>query len=480
MSPDPTRPLLSAVLSLDLPARCRVLVAVSGGPDSVALLLSLHRAQVDNPGWELAVGHVDHHLRPTSPQDAHFVTQLANSLRLPCLVTKVDTPSLARSAHISLETAARQARYRALRQMLATWQGDVIALGHTRDDQAETVLMRLLRGTGPSGLTAMSPRTDDLIRPFLTVSRAQILAALQAWGIRYRTDESNDDETFTRNRIRHRIMPALRSENPAVASHLAELARASRIDNDFLDCQVDRAAPYALVRDRDGAVHGEVAFLLALHPAVTVRLLRRALSLVGLSHDVDATHLLALHSLLTRSSGAVPLPSGLRFTVRNGTFTLERPSILPNLQRPSVPLPIPGSIRLETGTLTATRLSPSPHDLPELLATCGPWHALLDEAALLAPLTVRVRNPGDRIACLPQAHTRRLQDIFVDARIPVALRASWPVISAADRILWLPGLTVDLDARARLDSSAVVHLYLQPETNMVRGRMPRLAFHLFP
>jgi len=201
----------------------KVLVAVSGGADSLVLLDCL-LAIKQNLGLELGVGHVDHDLRPESADDAANVKNHAENLGLPVLVTKVNIWEKA-PTKATLEQAARAARYEALQQMARQFRATKFATGHSQTDQAETVLMRMIRGTGPLGLGGISPfRKDNVVRPLLSVSRNEIMAWATAKDLPIREDSTNQDTQYLRNRIRAELLPLLKTYNPQIESSLAELA----------------------------------------------------------------------------------------------------------------------------------------------------------------------------------------------------------------------------------------------------------------
>lgn len=471
--------LVNAVLALGLPPQSRILVAVSGGPDSVALLRAFLAARMLHPGWDVAVGHVEHGLRRAGEEDMAFVRDLAGRFEVPFFVRLGDTPALARREKLSEETAARTLRHRSLEQMLRQWGGDVIALGHTLDDQAETVLMRILRGTGVAGLGGMAEHSGVLVRPLLTVTRVEILAALSAWQQEYREDESNRDERYTRNRVRHTILPVLRDLSPHVSRHLARLAHTARIETSFIEAQVAAAWPYVVTSAGPGQVQGSRPPLTALDPAIRLALLRRFIrEALDVETDVDAAHVEAVQGLLAAGLGSHTLPGGARFVATERDFGVERRTSAVERQEAEV-LPVPGVVTVAGGRLTARVERYREEEMARLEAVTGPWHALLDAGKIEDVLVVRGRQPGDRIACLPDGHSRRLQDLFVDLHIPAEWRDIWPVVEGGGEILWVPGIATRSAARAG-GAGTIVHLLFEPGSEVTHGRISGAVYHLCP
>lgn len=282
----PLSPLHQSVLQLVrreqlLPAGVRVVAALSGGADSVALTLLL-RELAERAGFVLAgVAHLNHQLREEAEADEQFCRELAAALALPIDVERVDVAQAARRGRISLEDAGHRERYAFFRRALARMRGDRVATGHHRDDQAETALMRLVRGAGPDGLAGIRPRAGCVVRPLLHVSRAELRAWLEQRGQPFREDETNRDPAFTRNRVRHELIPFLEARfSPSIAGVLARTAEIVRADAEWMEAAVDEIAPAVLaLGERTATVDAEA--LLRHPPALARRLARRALEHVA-------------------------------------------------------------------------------------------------------------------------------------------------------------------------------------------------------
>src|SRR6266849_5849926 len=259
-----------------LPPGGEVIVAVSGGADSLCLLHVLH--QLCGPGKRYAAvhlhaAHLDHQLRAgASEQDADAVERVVSAWGLPFTCGKIDVPALARSEHRSIEEAGRMARYRFLREVA---HGQPIAVAHHADDQVETLLLHLLRGSGLTGMVGMLPRQQDIVRPLLEVRHAQTIAYCQEHGIKPLEDLSNTDPRFLRNRIRHELLPVLESLNPGIQNTLLRNADVMRVDVEWLEAQVDACWPAVVISEQDGFIKLSIQALLALPLSLQRHLLRR-------------------------------------------------------------------------------------------------------------------------------------------------------------------------------------------------------------
>lgn len=428
---------------LSLPQHARVLVAVSGGPDSVALLDALrHVASEPERLWELRVGHVNHQLRGReADEDESFVRQLAATCELTCEVATVDTRVYAARGHLSLETAAREVRRSALTSLLRSWGGGVIALGHTQDDQAETVLLRLLRGAGVTGLGGMRCRDGVFVRPFLGVSRQTIMRALGERELAFRQDSTNTDLHFARNRIRHQVWPALLPLQPRLAERIAQTAALLQTEADFMLREAERVLPLLQAARAGGEISASRPIWLALHPALqrhTVRLLLT--ELLGHLRDIEERHVAAIIAAIRgeqpgRLVGRLPQDvalyvTGERFALRQSERPLPRP-----LETREVS--VPGSVQLEAGEFTVTVHEMSP-ELRDYATVSGPYQALCDADTLGPTLTVRARQAGDRIT--QAGGTRKLQDLLIDRHVPQDERSRVPVVADEKGVIWVVGL----------------------------------------
>ncbi|MBI2872478.1 MAG: tRNA lysidine(34) synthetase TilS [Chloroflexi bacterium] len=445
-----------------------LVAAVSGGQDSVALLLAL--AELRQPlGIAVHVAHLDHGLRPREAEkEAQFVGELASSLGMPFTVGHEDVPALAGSRRLSLEDAGRRLRYAFLTRTAHDLGGDTVALGHTLDDQVETVLLHLVRGAGMRGLRAMQPMAPwrdpqhglevRLFRPLLEVSRDRTRAACREAGVAPREDPSNLSLRFSRNRIRHEIVPKLRELNPAVLQAMARLARSVAQDEDYLE-QAAAQHPEAMVQRSPGAMHLDRDVLLRLHPSVRHRLLQMAYEeLHGQEDTLEQVHVDAMAALLDGSPGRkLTLPGGVVFSTSYTECILgpdpEEVCPLPPLPAETV-LVSPGMTEVN-GWRVLVRV------LPQDEAQQGSEElarATLDADAVGLELLARPRRRGDRFHPLGLSLPKRLQDFFVDAKVPRAWRDRVPLVVSPQGIAWVVGYRIAHWARVTPDTRRVVEL----------------------
>ncbi|MHB8707803.1 MAG: tRNA lysidine(34) synthetase TilS [Desulfuromonadales bacterium] len=415
-----------------LPAGSRGLVAVSGGADSVALLHLLHGAAATRR-LELHAAHLDHALRPDSPADAAHVRDLCAALAVPLTVARIDIATLARAGKGGVEETAREARRDFLRETAQAGGCDWIALAHQRDDQAETFLLRLLRGAGTTGLAGMRPVDPPFVRPLLAFSRADLVEWLAGEGIAWREDASNQDLAFARNRVRHELLPLLESYNPAIRLRLSELCRQLADDED--DWAVRTAAELQRCADRvEGECRLPCAALTEASPAMAGRLVRAALKSVrGDLRRLDADHIKAILALAggARPQGELALP-GAWVGRRYELLLLRRTPPRPDPQHPFA-ITGPGLYPLTGGRVLSVSLEDKGRgEGANAVEFCARQVTL--------PLQVRAPQPGDRLQPAGMAGTRKLQDLFTDLKLPVEARAAAVLVFAGERLLWVAGL----------------------------------------
>jgi tRNA(Ile)-lysidine synthase len=440
----------------------RVAVALSGGPDSVALAWLLRDLEPKS-AWRVAgLIHVHHGLRGIEADaDEAFCRGLAVRMDLPLHVTHVDVGQLARDRRVSIEVAGREARYAAFEAAAAALAATSVATGHTLDDQAETVLLRLLRGAGTRGLSAIRPKLGRYVRPLIDCRRAAILAYLDSRRERFREDASNQDLSIPRNRVRRTLLPVLRDSWPGAVVALARFAELAADDEACLMALANEAG--ARIDDADGRVALDLSALDALPTALGRRVIRGALEAAGgvpTFRDVEAVSRLAradkkesrldLRALTVRRGG-----QRLWFDRAGGPLT-ESEGVTGTPQ----PLSVPGEVTLsETGLTIRASLGPRA-DLAARPSPAGPI-AILQADALPQPLAVRYRRPGDRLRPLGAPGTRKLQDWFVDRKVPRADRDRIPlVVDERDRIVWVAGFTIAHEYRVTAPAEGVVVLEL--------------------
>jgi tRNA(Ile)-lysidine synthase len=440
----------------------RIAVALSGGPDSVALTWAL-RDLVPELACEIAgLVHVNHGLRgDEASRDETFCRRLAERLGVPIDIAHVDVRAEARRRHVSREAAARDLRYTSLAAAAARLGASRVATGHTLDDQAETVLLRLLRGAGSRGLSGVRVSRGPIIRPLLECRRAEVRAYLLARGEASCEDSSNDDRSIPRNRIRHELVPVIDALAPGGVRALARVAALAADDEQYLMEIATAAASGGVLLTEDG-VQLECAALAALPPAVGRRVVRIALeraAAVGgrwTVRHIDAVRRLAA----AEPTGGMDLP-GVRVD-RRGARLLLTPGSRPEAAAFDYPLGVPGSLTVPEAGIAITA-DVADRIEPGLVDRAPAEVAVLQAAAVALPLRVRSRRPGDRMKPLGAPGRRKLQDVFVDRKIPRLARDRVPVVEdASGRIVWVVGVTVADDCRVTAPEAKVVILRVRP------------------
>ena len=423
-----------------------LVVAISGGPDSLALLHALARTRRET-SLRLHAAHLDHGLRGAESQaDAVFVTQTCCGLGLDLTSESVDTGAFRRARRLSLEDAARRLRYGFLSRVAAELGARAVAVGHTVDDQAETVLMNIVRGAGLTGLRGMSESTVrsiegsdvHVIRPFLAgVSRCDTEGYCEALGLEPRYDSSNSSPLMLRNRIRHELMPSIARINPQVKDAVLRLSASARRDLEYVERAVDDVWPDA-VEARSGHIAVDRAAFAGLDPSVRAHLLRRAVGLAsdGLS-DLGLRHVDEMLDLLNGRAGrAIDLPGGLVFSVGYQEATLGPAGVdtcpLPLLAN-EVEIEVPGETAVG-GWHVIARTGDHAGD-----ARADAMCASISSSAASGGLRVRTRRPGDRFQPQGMSGTKKVQDFMVDSRIDRSWRDRIPLVVAESGIAWVVG-----------------------------------------
>lgn len=403
---------------------------LSGGPDSVALLDILLKTG-RRRGFTVVAAHLDHRLRPASTEDVTFCISLCRELDVRLVTGETDVLGRARTLRRGIEETAREERYAFLRGVKDRTGAVAVAVAHTQDDQAETLLLRLLRGAGRLGLSGMRPCQGDLLRPLLSVSRAEVVEYLRDRRLAWREDASNWNRTFRRNRIRHELLPYLEARfNPRLRCALARTALQLAEEESLLRELVNRRLAKASRVDGAGIALSRKA--LGEETRASARLmLRSALARAGGLRGVTAAHVEMMLDLARKprsSGGWLPLPGGRRAFVR-----FEELHIGPRVEKRepyTLPFSVPGVVCVPGGPCLSAR-------------TCSKEEAVGPDGALLVlyegeELEVRTRRPGDRYVF----HGRNvsLGRYLMQRRVPADLRDDLALVAAGDRVLWVPGL----------------------------------------
>ncbi|MGO9059483.1 MAG: tRNA lysidine(34) synthetase TilS [Candidatus Binataceae bacterium] len=443
---------------LQISSGYRVLLGLSGGADSVALLYAL-AASRPKFQFELTAAHLNHALRGVeSDRDEAFVSELCGRLGVDLMVEHVR--GLDRSQG-NLEARARAARHRFLGAVAKRVRADYIALAHQADDQAETVLMRLLRGAGVTGLGAMTASgSGQIIRPLLEVRRGAILKYLKEIGATFVEDSTNASLEHDRNRVRHRLMPLLEREfAPGLAGRLVELAAEMRDVDDLLGALAQRAL--AGCSNDDGTL--DLDRFKLLHPAIASAALRRYLAAqIGNLQGLQRAHFETLRRLCLNGppNGRIQLPDGWLVRRVYGKLLVRKTEEQDEAVSFEVPLALEGVTVVETArTAFESSLIPRararmPHGLSE---------AVFDAREVRTGLSVRNFTPGDRIAPLGLGGTRKVKEVFIDSKIPMEQRRRFPVVLLDGQVAWLPGLVRSNLALVTATTTEVVQLSAKSE-----------------
>ena len=452
-----------------------VLVGVSGGVDSLALLYALYtlRHQID---CQLHVAHLDHGLREDSAADAVYVAEQADLLAIPISSMKIDVPQLMRDQKLSAEVAARRARYQFYECVSKRIGATKIGLGHHRGDQAETVLMNLLRGAGASGLKGMLPvREGKFIRPLLAFSRKEIEDFVAQLGLQPRCDATNYQLDYLRNRVRLELIPALEraynSNIQNVLNHTTELLQA---ESDYLEmlahdafqvCQVESYTPDTFILDR--------RLFQEYHLALRRRILRIAIAEVfGEVTDLYFNHFESMLNLIDGEApnSALDLPNGGAFRRAYNRILIQKSTDIHTPFEYEVAVPGHTALPLLDAEMIATVVEhPMNHTEADKFPD-GKFQAVFDLDRLQLPLMLRQRRDGDRFHPFGLQGTKKLKDLLIDAKIPRQERERVPVLMSEAEIIWVVGYRTSEPFKIRTDTKRRLYLSYSPSTKTDENR----------
>lgn len=439
-----------------------VIVGYSGGADSTALLHLLTRLQ-GAFNLRIHAAHLHHGMRPEADDDVRVCASVCAQLGVPLHVERVDVPVLAQTERISLEEAGRNARYAFFARLAHELNAVAVALAHTRDDQIETILINLLRGTGPRGLCGMPYKRDRIIRPLLDATRAQTHQYCAAQGLPTVFDSTNLDPHQLRRRVRMELIPLLRDLSPAFDRHLLRLADILENEEAWWEYEVHSLMECGSVASADAEAslqHSKMGreFFTRLHPAMQRRVLREWLRAHLGTLRLPPYEILEgiRRAALQGKRTSWQLSDTLRLTTDETALTLHA--------KPPDPEPYEYRVELETpilipqaGAWLEARLLNTPPPSLETTPDC----AYLDADAVQGQLIVRNARRGDRFQPLGMPAPKKLSDIFVDRKVPRAERGRLPLLCDAAGILWVPGYTIAARARITPDTQRVLHITLR-------------------
>jgi len=466
-----------------LPRGDTVVAGVSGGPDSLCLLHALNALRGEF-GVELHVAHLNHGLRGAEADaDAQFVSALAAQWGLLCTVARRDVVALAHEHKLSIEEAARHARYTFLAETAQRIDSHTVAVAHNADDQAESVLMHFLRGSGTAGLRGMLPKSDlaefrisnlqspitsiILIRPLLRVPRADVERYCREHDLQPRFDTSNLDTTFFRNRLRHELLPLLATYNPNIRQVLRRTADVVTAEVEILRDASGQAWRVAVISETGEAVTFNLSVWRDLPPAMQRATLREAIHRLRLSlRNINFVHVDdAVNQVNAARTGAcASLPQRLMLSVDYDTFTVADSGYEPDL--PDWPLLEAGqSVRVRAPGVTplpASEWSLEAAALDkwgdEVFANPDPWTAYLDGEAAGFDVSIRTRAPGDEFHPQGMPSPVRLTNWMTNVKIPRRARDRLPLIVAGGRIAWVAGYRIGQPFTVRASTPRVLRL----------------------
>ena len=449
----------------------RIVVAVSGGPDSLCLLHLLNKFS-GSMSLDLVVAHMNHGMRPEADDEADLVQDLAAAFSLPFYKKKESVVKFAAEKNLSVEEAGRDLRYRFLQEVALRSAAAKIAVGHHRDDQAETVLFNLLRGAGPDGLAGMLPCRSlgktKLIRPLLNLSRRETEAYCRENGLKPALDPTNRQTGYTRNRIRLELLPHLEEKyNPRVKEALARLSSLAAEDRRYLRDQTARALKF-VSRAQGNRMIISKDRLNILPQALRSRAARLALERYAMGGQVEWTHVQSLLSL-AKETGAdreIALPGKAKLYSARKLLVIAEKKDLPEAFIGEKLLRVPGRTALPGGGWIEAQIC----SLPELSRPLSPKQGCLDYDQLPAALAVRGRWPGARFYPQGAAGGKKLKDFFIDRKVSRHKRDSWPLVTTPQgEIIWVAGLRIAHPYRITSRTEKVMILKWQEKRSPARN-----------
>ena len=435
----------------------KVVDGVSGGADSMALLHALWETREDFR-TSLVVAHLDHGLRPQGEREANFVRKAAGKLRIPFFHRKEDVRAWQKESGLSTQEAAREVRYAFLQDVARANKASKIALGHTADDQAESMVMRFLRGSGTRGLSGIPPvRGGIFIRPLIEVQRQEVESFLQEKKVAFLQDPSNQSDQYLRNRVRNELLPLLRTYNPRVHQTLVQMADLFRTEEEFWQEHVEEEFPKVVRNRRKDGITLDIPSLAALRLPVRLRCYRLAIEKVqGHLRRVGLPHILATEKLREGQdpNKIIKLPGGLYVTKAYHALNFSRS------EEKAIPFahPVPGPGYVEIQEIgRGMRFEFQPRRRKVTLED-SPNVAHIDFDNLDFPLTVRSFRPGDRFQPLGMEGEKKLKNLFIDCKIPVLQRKRIPLLYQGERLLWVAGIRIDHRVRLKPETQRILRV----------------------
>ncbi len=450
-----------------------ILVGVSGGPDSLCLFEALRQA-----GYTVLAAHYDHQLRSDSDAEVEALRAILSKMDLPLLEGKGDVLAFSKTKNLSIEEAARLMRYRFLFEQAREQGAQAVAVGHTADDQVETVLMNFLRGAGLNGLKGMRYRSilpdfDEslpVVRPLLEVWREETVAYCDANGMKPFHDPSNESLTFTRNRIRHTLIPNLERFNPRFREAVLRTSKSLAGDYDALNEILEADWTRSVISESPDLITFDAEKLTALGVAVQRNLIRQALT----NFDSDLVDI--RYSVMERASeflsrgrnGTIHLTGGLRLIREMDRVYITGPGVkLPTARWPQMPeksislaIQIPGQVFLSDDWQLVSEIRNDPGlEMEQAMNNENNYQAWFDADTLTDNMEIRARRSGDRFEPIGMnGRSMKLSDFFINEKLPQRARAAWPLMCSGDRVVWIPGYRLAHPFRLTNETERIVYI----------------------
>ena len=455
-----------------------VVIGVSGGPDSLGLLYALHHL-----GGKLIVAHLNHGIRPEADEDADFVRRAAHDLGVNHYSDHQDTLLYAEEHGLAIEEAARKLRYQFLFSIAEKENAQAVVVGHTADDQVETVLMHLLRGAGLSGLRGMGARIVlpswheriPLVRPLLDVWRSEVLAYCEEKHLEPRFDRSNLDTTYFRNRLRHELIPNLATYNPRIRQIIWKMAETLRTDFEVVENAIVEVWDVCVTVVAEGYVELSRESFSQQPVGIQRGIARRAMGILrpGL-RDIDFS---AVERVLTfvrtpPSTQQGDLIAGMRIQCEGDKFWIadwdaEISALdFPQVDGKEIKVKVPGNFPIKEPWVLSLEIFPAEGDLiREAMNNQNPFTGYFDADVFTSEGVVRANRPGDRFTPLGMGeHSIKLADFFINVKLPQRARKAWPLVCVQNQIAWVPGYRISHSFSISSDTKKIVKLHLYNKT----------------
>ncbi len=423
-----------------------VVVAISGGPDSVALLKVMEMIS-DEYGLTLTAAHINHGLRKESDQDEQFVRRISEEAGIKFECRKVDIGSQRKGTGKSIEEISRDVRYRFLNDVAKMHHAGKIALGHHLNDQVETVLMNFLRGSGAEGLKGMLPKRGLFIRPLLRISRKEIHGFLEARNIPFMTDTSNAESLYLRNRIRHLLIPELKAKfNPNLDASLSNMAEIMRLEDDYMKTVTREILSDWGIGQENDEIMIRISALAKYHEAIQYRIMKDLLRrLTPHTQGIAYAHIKAALDLCSadRPGGQLDFPYGILVRREYDTLVFsrstktERKAFYEKFDKLHYDVAIPGSVKIvESGKTIKFAFVEHPVRIKADERTT----VYMDYDRIVFPVIIRTLKPGDRIQPLGMKGTKKIKSYFIDEKVPLNIRKEIPLLLDRESVIWITGM----------------------------------------